>query len=78
MKTLKRPDNPMVNAGAIATTSLITGKDPAERLNRMLTMFQRYIGKEVFVDVSTFISERSTGHRNRAMAPPDAEFRHAR
>jgi glutaminase len=64
----KRPDNPMVNAGAIATTSLITGKDPAERLNRMLTMFQRYIGQEVFVDVSTFISERSTGHRNRAMA----------
>jgi glutaminase len=64
----KRPDNPMVNAGAIATTSLITGEDPAERLNRMLRMFQRYTGHEVFVDVSTFISERSTGHRNRAMA----------
>ncbi len=64
----KRPDNPMVNAGAIATTSLITGKDPAERLNRMLTMLQRYIGHEVFVDVSTFLSEKSTGHRNRAMA----------
>jgi glutaminase len=64
----KRPDNPMVNAGAIATTSLITGQDPADRLNRMLAMFQRYVGHEVFVDVSTFVSERSTGHRNRAMA----------
>ncbi|NMF85109.1 glutaminase A [Nodosilinea sp. P-1105] len=64
----KRPDNPMVNAGAIATTSLITGQDPADRLNRMLAMFQRYVGDEVFVDVSTFVSERSTGHRNRAMA----------
>ncbi len=64
----KRPDNPMINAGAIATTSLITGQDPAERLNRMLNMFQRYIGHEVFVDVSTFLSERATGHRNRAMA----------
>lgn len=64
----KRPDNPMVNAGAIATTSLITGQDPAERLNRMLAMFQRYVGHEVFVDVSTFLSERATGHRNRAMA----------
>jgi glutaminase len=64
----KRPDNPMVNAGAIATTSLITGEDPADKLNRMLAMFQRYVGHEVFVDVSTFISERSTGHRNRAMA----------
>ncbi|MGB3310783.1 MAG: glutaminase A [Nodosilinea sp.] len=64
----KRPDNPMVNAGAIATTGLITGSDPAERLDRMLAMFQRYVGSEVFVDVSTFMSERSTGHRNRAMA----------
>lgn len=64
----KRPDNPMVNAGAIATTSLITGQNPAERLNRLLAMFQRYVGDEVFVDVSTFVSERSTGHRNRAMA----------
>ncbi|WP_035993078.1 glutaminase A [Leptolyngbya sp. KIOST-1] len=64
----KRPDNPMVNAGAIATTGLITGSDPAERLNRMLSMFERYVGNEVFVDVSTFMSEKTTGHRNRAMA----------
>ncbi|MEB3267646.1 MAG: glutaminase, partial [Leptolyngbya sp.] len=64
----KRPDNPMVNAGAIATTSLITGADPTERLNRLLAMFERYIGREVYVDVSTFLSERDTGHRNRAMA----------
>ncbi|MGB3137645.1 MAG: glutaminase A [Nodosilinea sp.] len=64
----KRPDNPMVNAGAIATTGLITGGDSAQRLNRMLAMFQRYVGSEVFVDVSTFMSEKSTGHRNRAMA----------
>ncbi|MGF1566515.1 MAG: glutaminase A [Nodosilinea sp.] len=64
----KRPENPMVNAGAIATTSLITGHTPAERLNRLLAMFQRYMGHEVFLDVSTFMSERSTGHRNRAMA----------
>lgn len=64
----KRPDNPMVNAGAIATTSLITGKDPADRLNRLLAMFDRYVGHEVFIDMSTFLSEKATGHRNRAMA----------
>jgi len=64
----KRPDNPMVNAGAIATTSLLTGTDPADRLNRLLAMFRRYVGHEVFVDMSTFMSERTTGHRNRAMA----------
>ncbi|MBE9189592.1 glutaminase A [Gloeocapsopsis crepidinum LEGE 06123] len=64
----KRPYNPMVNAGAIATTSLIKGSGPTERLNRMLDMFQRYIGHEIFVDISVFMSERTTGHRNRGMA----------
>ncbi|HEY9877476.1 MAG TPA: glutaminase A [Leptolyngbyaceae cyanobacterium] len=64
----KRPDNPMVNAGAIATTSLIKGANPTDRLNRMLAMFERYVGHEVFIDVPVFLSERSTGHRNRAIA----------
>lgn len=64
----KRPYNPMVNAGAIATTSLIKGSGATERLNRVLDMYRRYIGRDVFVDISLFTSERSTGHRNRAMA----------
>lgn len=64
----KRPYNPMVNAGAIATTSLIQGSGPTERLNRMLGMFRRYIGHDIFIDISVFMSERTTGHRNRAMA----------
>ncbi|MBM0741385.1 glutaminase A [Phormidium sp. CLA17] len=64
----KRPYNPMVNAGAIATTSLIKGKGATERLNRLLEMFERYIGHETFIDMPTFMSERTTGHRNRAMA----------
>ncbi|MBD2447092.1 glutaminase A [Nostoc sp. FACHB-152] len=64
----KRPYNPMVNAGAIATTSLIKGAGATERLNRVLDMFRRYTGHDVFVDISVFTSERSTGHRNRAMA----------
>lgn len=64
----KRPYNPMVNAGAIATTSLIKGCGPTERLNRMLEMFRRYIGRDIFIDISVFMSERTTGHRNRAMA----------
>ncbi|NER00953.1 MAG: glutaminase A [Cyanothece sp. SIO2G6] len=64
----KRPYNPMVNAGAIATTSLIPGENASDRIERMLTMFQRYVGHEVYVDASVFVSERETGHRNRAMA----------
>lgn len=58
----------MVNAGAIATTSLIKGYGATDRLNRMLEMFQRYMGHDIFVDISVFMSERTTGHRNRAMA----------
>lgn len=64
----KRPYNPMVNAGAIATTSLIKGVGATESLNRLLWMFKRYIGRDVFVDISVFTSEHATGHRNRAMA----------
>jgi len=67
-ETSKRPYNPMVNAGAIATTSLIKGAGASDRLNRMLAMFRRYIGRDIFVDISVFMSERATGHRNRAMA----------
>lgn len=64
----KRPDNPMINAGAIATTSLIKGTGPTQRLHRILEMFQRYVGHDVAVDMPVFISEKETGHRNRAMA----------
>ena len=64
----KRPDNPMVNAGAIATAGLIKGKDATDKLNRMLDMFRRYIGHDVFIDAPVFMSERATGHRNRALA----------
>lgn len=64
----KRPFNPMVNAGAIATTSLITGANSSERLNRLLDMFGRYVGHDLFIDMPVFLSERTTGHRNRAMA----------
>lgn len=62
-----RPFNPMVNAGAIATADLIDGKDYPERVGRMLDMFGRYVGHEVFVDNKIFMSERVTGHRNRAI-----------
>ena len=63
-----RPHNPMVNAGAIAAASLVTGDGPADRLNRVLDTFARYIGHPVSVDMAVFTSERATGHRNRAIA----------
>jgi glutaminase len=63
-----RPFNPLVNAGAIATADLIHGKDFADRIKRMMAMFGRYAGRELYVDNSIFLSERTTGHRNRAIS----------
>lgn len=63
-----RPYNPMVNAGAIATAGLVKGTDPTDKLNRLLELFRRYTGREVHVDMSVYTSERTTGHRNRAIS----------
>ncbi|BAU65031.1 Glutaminase [Stanieria sp. NIES-3757] len=63
-----RPYNPMVNAGAIATTDLIRGNSATERLKRVLDMFRRYTGRELDINVPVFLSEKATGNRNRAIA----------
>jgi glutaminase len=63
-----RPFNPMINSGAIVTTDLIEGRDYAERIQRLTTMCSTYAGRELYVDNAVFVSERATGHRNRAIA----------
>ena len=61
------PLNPMINAGAIATTSLIAGHSAADRLERLLAVFSLYAGRPLSVDEAVYRSERDTGHRNRAI-----------
>ena len=63
-----RPYNPMVNAGAIAATSLIKGRDHAERRARMMATFERFVGHPLAIDERIYRSELATGHRNRAIA----------
>src|SRR3954454_13750779 len=36
-----RPNNPMVNAGALATTDLVKGADGEERLERIVSLLRR-------------------------------------
>ena len=62
-----RPRNPMINAGAIATTSLIEGNSPRTRLRRVMEMFTLYTGRSVRLDDAVYRSESETGHRNRAI-----------
>ncbi len=64
----KRPFNPMINSGAIVTTDLVQGRDGADRIVRVIDVFSRYAGHELHVDSAVFMSERATGHRNRAIA----------
>jgi glutaminase len=63
-----RPMNPMVNAGAIAVTSLVDGPDPTTRLNNILAGLGRYTGRQPTVDMEVFVSEKCTSDRNRSIA----------
>lgn len=62
------PFNPMVNAGAIATTGMVRGEGAEHRMARILATVGRYVGRRVAVDEAVHLSERATGHRNRAIA----------
>ncbi len=66
-KTTGRPLNPMINAGAIATTAQIRADTPEQRLQRILEMFARYTGRPMRIDREVYESESRTGHRNRAI-----------
>jgi glutaminase len=63
-----RPFNPMVNAGAIAVSELMTFEDPRESEAVLLGLFSELAGRDVDVDERVYESERETGHRNRAIA----------
>jgi len=63
-----RPRNPMINAGAIAAMAFVGGDSPDVRLKRILDTYHRYLGHSVEIDQEVYSSEKSTGHRNRAIA----------
>lgn len=63
-----RPKNPMINAGAIATVGLVEGETSEAKFSRMLECYEKYLGHPVAMDEDVYRSEKSTGHRNRAIA----------
>jgi len=62
-----RPRNPMINAGAIATTGLVGANSPTHRAQRIRECLGRFAGRELSFDEAVFQSENETGHRNRAI-----------
>ena len=63
-----RPLNPMINAGAIATTGLVEAKPGTPPMARILDTFAHYTGRSMEIDDKVYRSESETGHRNRAIA----------
>ncbi|MEG1312275.1 MAG: glutaminase A [Romboutsia sp.] len=65
----KKPCNPMINAGAIVTTSLIKGDSVAEKEQRMLKFFRKLAKNDSLqINHAVYESEKMSGDRNRAMA----------
>jgi glutaminase len=62
-----QPRNPMINAGAIAATGIISGDSVAERFGRILSTFGEFAGIPLEVDEKVYQSESRTGFRNRAI-----------
>jgi glutaminase len=60
--------NPMVNAGAIATTSLAPGADKAERWRFLHEGLSRFAGRPLPMNDEVLESARATNFRNRSLA----------
>ncbi|GAB3709344.1 glutaminase A [Nocardiopsis nanhaiensis] len=64
---LGRPENPMINAGAIVTTSLVEVGASGDRFKRIQSVLSAFAGRDLSVDEDVYRSEAETGHRNRAL-----------
>ena len=63
-----RPFNPMVNAGAILTTSMVAEDATDAGFADVLAGLSTFAGRQLGVDERVFASEHETGDRNRAIA----------
>jgi glutaminase len=63
-----RTMNPMVNAGAIATTSLVPGDTAAEKWSFVRRGLSRFAGRELEFDEEIYESEAAANLRNRGIA----------
>ena len=65
----RRPHNPMVNAGALATTDLVRGATAERKMQRILNVMRICAGDAgLEVDERTLAAELRTADRNRATA----------
>jgi glutaminase len=60
--------NPLVNAGAIATTSMVRGANADEMWNRIIRTYNDFAGRQLSVNQEVYKSESDTNQRNQAIA----------
>lgn len=63
-----RADNPFVNAGAIATVSLIEASSAEERWQKIIDYYSDFAGEELTVLQDIYESEAADNFRNRGIA----------
>ncbi|MBJ9294731.1 glutaminase A [Citrobacter werkmanii] len=62
------PENPLVNAGAMSTVSLIEAKDKTDRWNKILDNLNVWADATLTVNDPVFKSEMETNQHNQALA----------
>ena len=62
------PENPLVNAGAMSTVSLIAAKDKTDRWNNILNNLSAWADSSLSVNEPVFQSEMETNQHNQALA----------
>jgi glutaminase len=63
-----RTINPLVNAGAIAATSLLAGDTAEEKWDTVRTGLSMFAGRELSMSTEVYESEMATNRRNRGIA----------
>src|SRR6185437_14500488 len=63
-----RTMNPLVNAGAIASTSLIPGATAGEKFARVREGLSQFAGRELDIDHEVYASEAASNMRNQGVA----------
>lgn len=63
-----RTMNPLVNAGAMATTSLVPGDTAEEKWDRIQDGLSRFAGRQLSVNEEVYASESATNLRNQGIA----------
>jgi glutaminase len=63
-----RTMNPMVNAGALATASLVPGASVKEKFARITDVLSCFAGRRLEMDEEVYESEAATNDRNRGIA----------